>query len=253
MDKKIRLLLVDDTPELHSTIYAEALIKKCTPEIIQASNSASAIQLLTSNYFDGIVCNYDNTACDYAPVVRFLSEQGLGIPVFVIAAQCSRTMIIDALRSGVMYCFDICDVELLFACLQREFSKTGMLSFQRAFEDLRDSLKSLHSIIDSSIDAIVVCDKNRNLLKTNTAFLRMIQMNTEDVIGRPLSAFSVTTPGYFESYTGEKIVIDADCIAKDIDKMRELYSRGISTGWKTFFLRRDNTVVPVEQNAAFIL
>ena len=47
-------------------------------------------------------------------------------------------------------------------------------------------------------------------------------------------------------------MIDADCIAKDIEKMREFYSRGISTGWKTYFLRSDNKVVPVEQNAAFI-
>ena len=80
----------------------------------------------------------------------------------------------------------------------------------------------------------------------------MIQMNPEDVIGRPMSAFCVTAPGLFESCTGEKIVIDADCIAKDIEKMGEFYSLGISTGWKKYFLRSDNKVVPVEQNAAFI-
>ena len=139
MDTHIRILLIDDTPELHSAISAEALKKSFIPQITLASKSDSAIQHLTSTYFDGIVCNYDKTACDYAPVVRFLSEQGLAIPVFIIAAQCSRAMITEALRSGVMYCFDISDVELLFACLEREFPKTDKLSFQHAYEEIRDS------------------------------------------------------------------------------------------------------------------
>jgi len=120
MNKQIQLLLVDTTTELKARLTAEADKNRSSLEISRAVDLHTLDQLLNQNPPDFIACNYDTNACDYGAVITALLEKGLSIPVFVFASKFSGSMIAEALRSGVMYCFDSNDVTLMFACIDRE-------------------------------------------------------------------------------------------------------------------------------------
>jgi two-component system sensor histidine kinase/response regulator len=121
MNIQTRLLLVDSNPVLNGSITAEACKSSFDIEIEQAIDYESFVQLLSNkDLFDFIVCNDSNTACAYSTVIEFLAEQELDIPVFVHTEQYSHSRIAEALRSGALYCFTNADIDLLFACFERE-------------------------------------------------------------------------------------------------------------------------------------
>lgn len=126
MNKKIHLLLVDNTTELHACLTAADTDREMLA-IRRAADLETFARLLHQEPPNFIACNYGNSACDYSSILKFLLDKDLTIPVFVVAEKCSNSMITEALRSGVMYCFAMQDVELMFACIYRE-SMRGMHS-----------------------------------------------------------------------------------------------------------------------------
>jgi len=120
MNKKIQLLLVDTNTELLNRLTAEADKNKSSLEISRAVDVHTFDQLLNQNLPDFIACNCDTSVCDYGALITSLHEKGRSIPVFVFSSKFSGSMIAEALRSGVMYCFDNSDVSLMFACIDRE-------------------------------------------------------------------------------------------------------------------------------------
>jgi len=120
MNKQIQLLLVDTTTELQIMLTVEADKNMSSLAISRAVDLHSFDQLLNQKPPDFIACNYDTSGCDYCAVINYLLKKGLSIPVFIFSSKLSGSMIAEALRSGVMYCFDTNDVTLMFACIDRE-------------------------------------------------------------------------------------------------------------------------------------
>jgi len=250
MVKKIQLLLVDATAGLDSALTAASGYSQHAFEISRVVDLQSALQSIDKEFPDFILCSHDSIGTDYGEILGFLSKKGAGIPVFLVATGCSAALIVEALRSGVRYCCDSTDIEPVFACIDYKISQQAIDRPRKAFLD--SSTAYLPGFLDCSIDAIVICDQNGILREANQAFLRMIHVNKDDVIGRPLSVFTVGSSGLFELESGVQIMVDQETIDKATQKIQDLYEHGSVSGWKTYFQRRDKKIVPVEQNVFFM-
>jgi len=249
MTEKIQLLLVDDTSDVYSAITAA----DCTQlafEICCVGDLKSALQSIDQDFPDFILCNHDSIGSDYGAILGFLSEKSTCIPVFLVASDCTAALIVEALRSGVAYCCDSTDIEPVFARMEYEISRPSRPHPPETSIDPPTAY--LPGFFDCSIDAIVVCDQNGILRDANQAFLRMIHVRKDDVLGRPLSVFTVGTSGLFELESGVQIMVDQESIDRATQKIQDLYEHGSVSGWKTYFQRRDKKIVPVEQNVFFI-
>ena len=126
MDKHVKILLVDETSDLRGSLTVEAKKHGFDLEIQHAVDMQTFTQILTLEHPDFIACTHSNSALDYGSVIKLLFDQKCMVPVFVIAEQCSSSMIAEALRTGALYCLDINNLELMFACIDRERIRTEM-------------------------------------------------------------------------------------------------------------------------------
>ena len=110
----------------------------------------------------------------------------------------------------------------------------------------------LDNIIESSLDSIVISDKSGYITRTNKAFLALLGMREEEVLGKHLIECSPLEEGNYQSTTGEMIQIDGDFFASLKKDMSTLLNEGMIVNRRTYYLTKDNRVVPAEDSLAFL-
>lgn len=119
----------------------------------------------------------------------------------------------------------------------------------RTERELRASKDQLEKLIETSLDPIVITDAAYAVIKPNRAFLDMIGYTEQEIAGKPLYQFSVTTEGTYESKTGESVSIGPDFFTYDIPlKITQLSENGKISNWETYYLNKDKKLIPVTQN-----
>lgn len=123
---------------------------------------------------------------------------------------------------------------------------------RRAETELRESKERLDKLIDTSLDPIVITDKDAMIVRANRAFLEMVECDQTEVAGRWVYDFGLKDEGVYESTTGETIHITRDYFEKELPEMREkLYRDGRISNWQTYFLSKHGKIIPVTQNIVF--
>ena len=121
-----------------------------------------------------------------------------------------------------------------------------------AEEEIKRTKDFLSNIIDSSLDSIIVTDSRGLITRTNTSFLNLLDVEKDDVIGKLTAAFSISDPGRYLSTTGEWKDVD-DAFYEDAKSTIEiLHETGRISNWETYFIRKDQKIVPVECNVSLI-
>jgi PAS domain S-box-containing protein len=124
--------------------------------------------------------------------------------------------------------------------------------WKKTEKELKNARDFLSNILESSLDAIVVTDDKGYIIMTNKAFLHLVSFKRKEVVGKHMSEFAPMKEGTYESVTGERIEIDkkfSDHIQYTMtrfaeqEKMRNALS---------YYLRKDNKVVPVEDSMVFL-
>ena len=120
-------------------------------------------------------------------------------------------------------------------------------------EKLRASRDYFSNIIESSLDSIVVTDKSGYLTRVNNAFLQLLGFSEAEVIGKHMSEFSPISAGTYECTTGELIQINEEFYNYIESKMLQFKEKGIMQNAISYLRRKDNKIVPVEDNMVYLL
>ena len=111
----------------------------------------------------------------------------------------------------------------------------------------------LANIIESSLDAIVVTDEHGCITKVNCAYCQLTSFSEADILGKNVAIFSLLKQGNYQCTTGELIQIDKEYIDKVIkDRVREFAEKNKLRDKRSFFLRKDNVLVPVEYSMTYL-
>jgi len=252
MKYTIRLLLIDSSDNLYRIFSAQDANPQKNLELCRTDDVTSAAEIIAHETFDAVVCNCAHATRSFKKMVDHLEKYASTVPIFLCAPQFTRTQIARALRSGVRYCCTFNETDFVFACLEREFDarlNTCSTISDAAFDE---ALFYLRTVIDCSYDAIAVCDTTATVHAVNAAFLRISGMNADAFSRRPLHSFVAAQPSTYRAVTGEDITIDENFLAGEQRSMNVLMTQGILRGWKTYILRSDEFLVPVEQSAALV-
>lgn len=123
---------------------------------------------------------------------------------------------------------------------------------RRAETELRESKERLDKLIDTSLDPIVITDRDAMIVRANRAFLEMVECDHTEVTGRWIYDFGLKDEGDYESTTGETIHITQDYFVKELPEMQEkLYREGRISNWQTYLLSKHGKIIPVTQNIVF--
>ncbi len=117
---------------------------------------------------------------------------------------------------------------------------------KKAEQQLKETTAFLDNIIASSLDSIVVSDNNGNLERVNKAFLQLLNLEENQVLGKMMSELSVTEEGEYETVYGAKIKIGKDHINYMMTMLSQFIAEGKIVDWKSYVFRNDGKIIPVE-------
>jgi PAS domain S-box-containing protein len=123
---------------------------------------------------------------------------------------------------------------------------------RRAEERLRSTKEYLDNVIESSLDSIIISDRKGYITRANKAFLKLLDCEEEETIGKHMAVFSPTEVGVYESTTGKMVEIDKEFFDDAMKKISRLIEEGKITNWETYLIRSDKQVVPVEENVDYL-
>lgn len=118
--------------------------------------------------------------------------------------------------------------------------------------DLLNSKNELENLINTSLDPIIVCNTGAFITRFNKAFLDLIGYSETEVLGKKFYNYFTGPQGTYEVTTGETVTIE-ESIFNDISiKLEQLSEQGKISNWKTYFQRKDQTLVPVMVNIVLL-
>ena len=116
-------------------------------------------------------------------------------------------------------------------------------------ESKTEWMQSLEELMERSLDSIMFTETVGYVTKVNKHFLEMLGYSEEEVVGKFVAELTPTSEGEtYESVSGELVTIDGQFLNKTQRLIEELLTKGKVTNWEAYYLRKDNKVVPIEQN-----
>ncbi len=132
--------------------------------------------------------------------------------------------------------------------LQQEIARRA-----RDIELLRSAEERLQTIIQESVDAIVITgEKMSGITMVNQAFLDLVGRPPEEVIGGRLFDFMPVALERYETVLGDELIVDERNYDDMLAKMEELVEHGRVSNWEFFLLNGRGRAVPLDANAVFI-
>jgi signal transduction histidine kinase len=122
----------------------------------------------------------------------------------------------------------------------------------QAEEEIKKTKDYLDNIIESSIDSIIVSDREGGITRFNKAFLKLTGYMEGEVIGKKFYDFIPSEPGTYESTTGELVEIKENYFIDAKRMHEELYEEGKIENRKAYIVRKDGELVPVENNISLL-
>ena len=123
---------------------------------------------------------------------------------------------------------------------------------KRAEDELRETKEQFENLFEYSLDPITICDGQGKIIKANKAFLKLLGYSEEEVLGEPTHNFAVTQEGIYETTTGELVTIGKDFSNESEEKITQLGEKGMVSNWVTYYLNKENKIIPINQSIIFL-
>ena len=118
--------------------------------------------------------------------------------------------------------------------------------------EIREKKFFLDNILDNMLDAIVITDAEGFITKSNRAFIQMLDYEEVKIIGKFLSDLSPQKESVYESITGELVEINKDFFDYRESCMSKLVEDGEIVNMKNYYIRKDNKIIPIENNMTYL-
>ena len=118
--------------------------------------------------------------------------------------------------------------------------------------EIREKKFFLDNILDNMLDAIVITDAEGCITRVNRAFIQLFDYEKEEILGNDIVELSPQKEGVYESITGELVEINKDFFDYREACMSKLVEDGKIGNMKNYYVRKDNKIVSVENNAVYL-
>jgi PAS domain S-box-containing protein len=123
--------------------------------------------------------------------------------------------------------------------------------FEAELMALKKAMSYLDTIMDNSMDGIVLTDNKGFILKINKYFIELLSCKQDDVIGEHISKYGPKVNTTYKSTTGESVHIDD----KFFDETAKMYEQFVEKKQpiirQAYFVSTNDILIPVEQNISF--
>jgi PAS domain S-box-containing protein len=118
--------------------------------------------------------------------------------------------------------------------------------------ELKETKDFLDNVIESSLDPIITTDTKGYITRVNKSFLNMLGYKKEETLGKHTTEFSPLKEGTYESTTGELVEINEEFFNSTRTWVSRLIEEGKISNVESYNIRKDNKVVPVEDNIVYL-
>lgn len=114
--------------------------------------------------------------------------------------------------------------------------------------------QKLEAVLEQSADGIYITEnKNQTIKLANRAFLEMVGMSREDLIGQAPYAFIPEVGKNYRTTLGEEITIDMQYYEDNYAILQKLFTDGVIKDWAYYVVNPADELVPVEANVTNLL
>ncbi len=180
-----------------------------------------------------------------------------------------RAMIEQFVEKGVVESFEtelvrkdgsLCPIEVTMTRLFDEQGNRagGVGTFRditrrkKAEAELRQARDHLQNLIESSQDFIIVADEAGCIRSVNKYFADALGYPADEMTGHHIVEYMPRDCGTYTTTAGESVTVDESYFQDVRDAMETMLTTGRILNWVSYFMRRDKTLVPVEQNAVLL-
>jgi len=181
MAEPLRVLLIEDSEDdaaltlrqLRKGGYEPSYRRVDTPEAMRVA--------LETTDWDIILSDYNMPEFSGSAALALLHSAGLDLPFIVISGAIGEETAVELMRSGAHDYIMKDNLARLVPAIERELREAEVRRARaRAEEDLRLSAK----VFESSVEGVILTDREANILRINKAFSEITGYNEADVIGR---------------------------------------------------------------------
>ncbi len=243
-EDKVNILIVDDHPE--NLVALEALLTDPGQELIRAHSGLEALRLMLHQEFALILLDVDMPVINGFETAEFIRmrEKTRHTPIIFLTA-------VNKAEQHVFQGYSVGAVDYLTKPFIPEVLRSKVAAFvelhrkteevkrqaqllQRVVQELKGSneeIKGLNSelqsqrdfmaaVLDTADSIIVVLDAEENIIRASRAFERILGYSQDEVTGRPLTQYFVTSETGMKTPEGE-----CYCQAKDGSQRLIAWSR----------------------------
>jgi len=201
--EKVSILLVDDHPE--NLLALEALLSNLGQNLVRAESGIEALRLLLHQEFALILLDVDMPAIngfETAELVR-QRERSRHTPIIFLTA-------VNKAEQHVFKGYQLGAVDYLMKPFVPEVLRSKVVAFvelhkkteevkrqskllQQMNAELESERNFISTVLDTADSIIVVLDPEQKIVRASRAFERVLGYSLQEVQGRPMSSFFVST------------------------------------------------------------
>ncbi len=117
-------------------------------------------------------------------------------------------------------------------------------------QELLEIKDYLESLIESSLDCVLVTDNRGRITKANRSFLHLFGYTRDEVLGQSMAALMPPREGTYESAIGEPVEINKHYFDDITTMVSGFLKDGKVSNWETYMLAKNNTLLPMDITVA---
>ncbi|WP_369692857.1 EAL domain-containing protein [Idiomarina piscisalsi] len=188
----LNILLIEDDADDY--VLAKDLLLKGAPEyqLSWATNKEEALEAISEQDFDVILCDFHLVADDGESVISTLRENHIETPVIFLTGQGTDELSQKAIKLGAEDYLEKAEVTPL--ALKKSIYYT--LERRRYQRELLDSQLTFEYLLEDSLQSVILVDHQRTILYANPAAEKLLLQANSELRGRKLPLEYNHTTGF---------------------------------------------------------
>jgi len=201
--EKVSILLVDDHPE--NLLALEALLSNLGQNLVRAESGIEALRLLLHHEFALILLDVDMPAINGFETAELIRQRDRSrhTPIIFLTA-------INKTEQHVFKGYQLGAVDYLTKPFVPEVLRSKVVAFvelhkkteevkrqtkllQQMNAELESEKNFMSTVLDTADSIIVVLDPDENIVRASRAFERILGYSLQEIKGRPLSSFFISS------------------------------------------------------------
>jgi two-component system, cell cycle sensor histidine kinase and response regulator CckA len=184
----VRILLLEDTPE-DAEFAARAITEAGLPHTMRVVADKKSFLEAIENFKPAIILS-DLTlnGMDGMDVLHIIQERVPELPLIIITGSTDEEIAVQYMKSGVDDYISKAHIRRLAPAIESAMRRKRMViekrAAEQALEKSRESQRLQSAALESAANAVVLADRDGNILWVNPAFTKLTGYTFEEVIGK---------------------------------------------------------------------